>query len=152
MPGDLGLLALGNAQSQVSTVSANQQLVPMGTTIPHAEGTLLTQQQVRQYIESHTFWVGPTVSGKEFTVQTVQLLTAKQAYQEKHADSLGVPLNELVYYVVAVGPFQPLNVTSPHPLNLNQLPQHTRFGTPKVETFLKQVYNRITPTVQEGWE
>jgi hypothetical protein len=94
----------------------------MSFTIPHTKGTMLTQQQVRDYVETHRFWVGPTVSGKMFTIQTVQLLTAQQAYQEKHADYLGVLLNEQVYYVVAVGPFVPMNITSPHPIKLKSVP------------------------------
>ncbi len=115
-------LLVGNVQSQVSTVSASQPLAPMGFTIPHAKGTMLTQQQVRNYVETHRFWVGPTISGKMFTVQTVQLMTAQQAYQERHADYLGVLLNEQVYYVVAVGPFVPMNISSPHPIKIKSVP------------------------------
>ncbi len=110
---------VGNVQSHVY---ASQPLASMSSTIPHTKGTMLTQQQVRDYVEAHMFWVGPTISGKMFTVQTVQLMTAQQAYQQEHADYLGVPLHEQVYYVVAIGPFVATNILTPQSIKLKSIP------------------------------
>ena len=115
-------LAACSPHEQTSTASTNPSLLQMGMTIPHPAGTMLTTQQVRQYIETHTFWVGPTVSGKPFTVQTIQLMTDQQAYQQEQADDLGVPNGEQVYYVYVAGPFKPVNITSPHPLKITSVP------------------------------
>jgi|GEM_PF-5939620 len=118
--------AFHSLREQTSTASSSPSptstLLPMGVNIPHPAGTMLTSQQVLQYVETHTFWVGPTVSGRPFTVRAVQLMTAQQAYQQEHADSLGVPDSELVYYVYVVGPFKPEYISSPHPLKVKSVP------------------------------
>jgi len=96
-------------ETNASTVVVTPQPVS-GFVIPHQAGTMLTAQQVRQYVETHRFWIGPTVTGDAFTILTIQLMTAQQTYQTEQADYLGVPDNTLVYYVKARGPFKPVGL------------------------------------------
>jgi hypothetical protein len=71
---------------------------------------MLTAEQVRTYVNTHTFWVGPTTTGQKFTIQILQLMTAAQAYQKEQVDSLAVPDNAMVYYIRAKGPFKPFGL------------------------------------------
>lgn len=96
--------------TQIASSAFSTPLPATGMVIPHQAGTMLTTEQVRKYVTTHTFWVGPTTTGKMFTIEVLQLMTAKQAYQKNLIEYLSVPDNAPIYYVKARGPFKPIGL------------------------------------------
>ncbi len=78
-----------------------------------ADGTQLTENDVRQYVSTKTAPIGPTLSGNAPTVEKVSLVSSKDASHELGNSAIGLPDTENVYLVVLNGPFHCNGVSVP---------------------------------------
>lgn len=70
------------------------------------QGTVaFTNNDVRHYINTHPFPLGPTTTGKSPTIVSIEFITSKQARQRLFGEALGVPDTAIVCYVKLKGPF-----------------------------------------------
>lgn len=102
------------SDSNLSNVQGTTLALQPPSTIPIKDNgkTILTSQDVTQYLQTHLFAAGPTTTGKPPTIELIQLLTDVQA-SKKIGSSVGLPNNAPVYYVLLRGPFIPVNVKLP---------------------------------------
>jgi hypothetical protein len=138
------LFLLGGAISFASTPAPNmplgpdpirghqnhpRQLSPGSPAItPRTSGSpAITINDVRQYLQNTPFPGGPTVSGKPYTIVSITLMASKQASMIMHGEYVGIPDNQLVYYVVVRGPFILTGMSVPPGVNVGN-------KTPVVQT------------------
>ncbi len=81
-------------------------------------GATFTAADVEQFIQSHGYAGGATVSGKPPTIEKILFITSKQASDLLNGEDIGRPDNALVCYVLLRGPFYssvspPYGVTPP---------------------------------------
>jgi hypothetical protein len=72
---------------------------------PHSDGSLLTPPDVQRYVSTHRFPAGNVVNGGRLQIEVLQLVTSHQASLYMRGESIGLPDNAEVYYVVVKGPF-----------------------------------------------
>lgn len=73
----------------------------------HPGNTLLSIEDVQRYVLTHPCPIGPTVSGGLPRIMVIQLMTSRNASKVMGGESVGLPDNALVYYVLLKGPFIP---------------------------------------------
>lgn len=65
-----------------------------------------TIEAMRKYLQRYpSSFIGPTVSGKSPTIDTIEFMTSKQACELMHGASSGLSDDEMICYVVLRGPF-----------------------------------------------
>lgn len=94
----------GTSGTQSTAASASQPGEPAIT--PTQKGVpAFTVADVRQYLATHAFPGGPTVSGAPSTIVQIVFITSKQASELMQGESIGLPDKALVCYVELHGPF-----------------------------------------------
>ncbi|MBA2285143.1 MAG: hypothetical protein H0W02_06660 [Ktedonobacteraceae bacterium] len=78
--------------------------------LSQASKPTFTQADVAFYVGHHGSPVGPLVPGAHLTIPKIQFTTANQASQIMAGESIGIPGNAPVCYVLLQGPFQATNV------------------------------------------
>lgn len=76
-----------------------------------------TVEDVRQYVLTHGFPSGPTLSGAPPTILEIRFITAHQASSLMRGESADRPDNALVCYVLVQGPFDSRGKYEPEPSN-----------------------------------
>lgn len=99
--------AVGSKQVQSMRVSKPHLSVAGTPAItPRSTGTpAFSVNDVRQYIVTHQFSGGPTVTQSSPSIVKLEFMSSKQASQQLDGTSLGLPDNALVCFVVIKGPF-----------------------------------------------
>lgn len=90
------------------------------TAIPaHKDNTLLSVEDVENYILTHPYPIGPTVSGGLPEIVVIQLMTSRNASNVMHGEYVGLPDDALVYYVLLKGPFYPTHIITITGMNIS---------------------------------
>lgn len=78
-----------------------------------------TVSDVRNYINTHPFPGGPTLSGKPLTITSIEFITSAVASARLNGEDIGVPPGQLVCYVQLTGEYNPLDVSVPPGFHLD---------------------------------
>lgn len=78
-----------------------------------------TVSDVKNYINTHPFPGGPTLSGKPLTITSVEFITSAVASARLNGENIDVPATQLVCYVQLTGEYNPLYVSVPPGFHLN---------------------------------
>ncbi len=91
-------------------------------------GSAFTQDDVVAFFEKYGFFAGPVVAGAHLQILTIQFVTARQASQLMHGESVGRPDSYLVCYVKVEGPFLLTNVHGGPPRPNAKAPTTAKYG------------------------
>ncbi len=100
-------VAKTNNSGQSAVVATNKS--KNNTMSPH-----ITSDDVKTYLFTHQFPSGPLVVGATFKIISIDLVTSEVASQRLDDEPIGLPNNELVYFVKVQGPFTTTNVRTPN--------------------------------------
>jgi len=95
------------SSSRISNSSQSSQHCNNGdpAVISHSDETTFTRTAIEQYIKTHAFAGGLTISGKKPIVNEILLISSHDASMLMKGEYVGVPDNKLVWYVQYCGPF-----------------------------------------------
>jgi hypothetical protein len=104
----------GNLQPALSSPSGKDPAAMGIPAIRSRTGTAsLVLADVQQFVNTHPFFGGPTVSGGRPIVVKLLAIPSKEVVALTHGESTGLPESAPVYYVQLQGPFLLVNAGSP---------------------------------------
>jgi hypothetical protein len=72
-----------------------------------------TAKDVTQYINTHPFPAGPTLSRHPLSITSIEFITSATASGRLQGESIGVPDKNVVCYVQLVGAYNPSFISAP---------------------------------------
>lgn len=95
-------------QTSDSYVPGNPAISPdvaMANTSNNSSNPAFSIKDVENFLNTYGFYAGPVVNGGHLKIVSIQFVSAKQAGELMHGESVGRPDNYLVCYVKVKGPF-----------------------------------------------